>query len=239
MPKVLVTGAGKRLGKGIAINFARRGWDVIIHYNQSEEGAKEVFNYISETGQMACLLKADLRDSSAVEKSFKDVFENFGVPSVLINNAGVFPEAKPIEKLNEFDFEFAMELNTKAQFITSKIFAEYAQKGSRVINIASLGGLEIWKNRLPYHVSKAGSIHLTRALAAELAPKISVNSINPGVIVVPDDETDIPKPKESRIPMGRYGNVDDLFSAIEFFATCSNYITGQNISVDGGQHFVR
>lgn len=239
MPKILVTGAGRRLGKGLALNFARKGWDVIVHYNKSESGAKEVFNQIIETGQMSYILKADLRDEESVNKSFKELFENFGVPSVLVNNSGVYPDAKKINQLSIEDWDNVMNINARSQFITSKIFAEYAIDGSRIINIASLGGLEIWKNRLPYHASKAAAIHQTRALAAELAPRISVNSINPGIIEVPEDENDLPKPPPSKIPMQRYGTIDDLFSAVEFFATCSLYITGQNISVDGGQSFTR
>lgn len=240
MPKVLVTGAGKRLGKGIAINFARKGWDVIVHYNNSEEGAKETFKEITEIGQMAYLFKFDLRDAMNLEAAFGNVFKEFGLPAVLVNNSGVFPEQrKAISKIEPYDWDFFMDINTKAHFLTSKVFAKHAFKGSRIINITSLGGLEIWKERLPYHTSKAAAIHQSRALAAELAPDISVNSINPGVIVVPENENDVPKPNTSKIPMQRYGTVDDLFSAVNFFATCSHYITGQNISVDGGQHFVR
>jgi 3-oxoacyl-[acyl-carrier protein] reductase len=136
MPKVLVTGAGKRLGRGIAVNFARKGWDVIIHYNSSENGAKEVLHQVTEMGQMATLVKVDLRDTFKLEKVFEQVFKDFGVPSVLVNNAGVFPEErKSIKDMQTYDWDFFMDINAKAHFITSKIFSKYALKGSRIINI--------------------------------------------------------------------------------------------------------
>jgi NAD(P)-dependent dehydrogenase (short-subunit alcohol dehydrogenase family) len=198
----------------------------------------EVMNYISETGQTAVMLQADLTKSSEVRVQFDKVFREFGIPSVLVNNSGFYPPKKSLIELDEDLWQQTIDINLKSQYITSKIFAEQAHKHSRIINLASLGAFRIWDGRIPYHASKAGVIHQTRAMAFDLAPNISVNSISPGIIVVPENEPDIPKPKPETIPMGRYGDIDDLFSAVYFFATCSHYITVQNIAVDGGQQYV-
>lgn len=233
---VLVTGSGKRLGRSLALSFARKGWDVVIHYNESEETAKKTKDEIIAVGRKAFLVKADLKSFSQIETAITTTVNEFGIPNVLVNNAGVFPKPKKIFEISKEDWEETLQINLTASFYTSKIFVEYARKNSRIINISSLGALEIWKNRIPYNVSKSALIQLTKALARELAPYISVNTVCPGAILFENEpsESDSSMIKTNRIPMKRYATADDIFEAVYFFATCSNYITGQFLCVDGG-----
>lgn len=239
---VLITGSGRRIGRGLAIEFARQGWDIIIHFNKSMVLAEETKKYIEHNfGVKVYLLESDLLKINETVKTFEKFFQEKFVPKVLVNNAGIFPQYTQIQDLNEELFDQTITINLKSYLFISKVFAKYAEEGSKIINIGSLGGIETWKGRIPYNISKSGVIQLTRSLAKELAPKISVNCVNPGTILIPEEPNNIdsaPLPIE-RIPMKRFGTILDLFDAVYFFATCSNFITGQTISVDGGYHLDR
>lgn len=238
--KVLITGSGRRLGRHLAIGFAKKGWDVCVHYNESEEEAHRTIELISQFDNNYYLIKSDVRNREELEKSFQNCFDDFGVPNVLINNSGVFPPETSLENVTDEMWNSTQEINTRAAFYASRFYSSHAKEGDRIINIASLGGQEIWKERIPYNVSKAALLQLTMALARELGPKISVNSVSPGMIIIPDEPAeDGSKAPLDKIPMGRYGAPEDLFDAVYFFATCSHYITGQNLNVDGGYHVSR
>lgn len=241
MPSILVTAAAKRLGKYFAVEFAKLGYDIILHYNSSEDKAKQVAKEIEKLGRKCYLIQADLRSSEEVNRSFEKAFKDFQVPDILINNAGVFPERNKIENIDDDTWNEVFDVNLKASFYTSRAFAKFANEGSKIINIASLGGMEIWKNRIHYNVSKSALIQLTRALARELAPKISVNSVSPGAV---DFESEKGSDEASfmtvdKIPMKRYATAADIFEAVRFFATCTNYISGQNLLVDGAYNCVK
>ncbi|MCX7908541.1 MAG: SDR family oxidoreductase [Ignavibacteria bacterium] len=242
MSLVLITGSGRRLGKGLAIEFARKGWDVIIHYNQSKENATETKKYIEKNfGVKVFIFESDLSEINSALKNFEKIFREVGVPNVLVNNAAIFPERKFLNELDEEIWDKTISINLKAYLFVSQVYAKYAVQGSRIINIGSLGGIETWKGRIPYNISKAGVIQLTKSLAKELAPKISVNCVNPGTILIPYEPSEIDSPLVSidKIPMQRYGTVFDIFDAVYFFSTCSNFITGQVLNVDGGYHLDR
>ena len=235
MSLIFITGSGKRLGKALAISFARHGWDIILHYNQSEASASETERVIKDLGRKVIKFRADLTDFSGYADSYRHTIDKIGHPDVLVNNAAIYPRR---HSLSETDLELwdkVMDSNVKACFNTAKLFAENAAKGSRIINIASLGAYQIWKGRIPYNVSKAALIQLTKALAKDLAPDIAVNSVSPGYIEIKGEEAvESGNLKIDSIPMKRYGEPDDVFDAVYFFSSCSHYITGQNINVDGG-----
>jgi pteridine reductase len=237
MATVIISGSGKRIGKGLAIEFAKKGWDVIIHYNQSSDSAQITANEIKNLGRKVTTFKADVRDYSAMELGFKNAVNTLEYPKVLVNNAAIYPKANNLLDTELSLWDEVLDTNLKSYFQLAKIFAENAQIDSRIINIASIGAFEIWKGRIPYNVSKAGVIQLTKALARDLAPKISVNSVSPGSILLEHEppSEDLALKIES-IPMKRYGTIYDIFDAVYFFATASSYITGQNINVDGGHH---
>ncbi|MFA7325389.1 MAG: SDR family oxidoreductase [Candidatus Kapaibacterium sp.] len=240
MSVVFITGAGKRIGKSLAINFAKKGWDVAINYNSSESLALETADICRTHGVQAKVYKADVSNKAEIIKAIDKSIEELGLPDVLVNNAGVFPERTKIADIEESLIDSTFGINLKGEFFTSQYFSQLAKPNSRIINIASLGAYEIWKGRLPYHVSKSALIQMTRALAVELAPNISVNSVSPGAIKVKDDPAkDSSLISVDKIPMKRYGTPEDIFDAVYFFATTTSYITAQNITVDGGYHYSR
>ena len=145
----------------------------------------------------------------------------------------MFPEKRTIQELNPDDFINTMSTNLFSQFYSSQLFAEQNLDEGKIINIASVGGTKIFKNRIDYNLSKNGVIHLTKILAKELAPNIAVNCICPGVVdFYNKSNNDIPV--RDSIPMKRYATIEELLEVVLFFATCSNYITGQTIYVSGG-----
>lgn len=241
MSSIFITGSGRRIGRGLALEFASRGWDVAVHFNRSAAQAEKTASEIRAKGQKAVLVKADVTDYEEVSDAFDKAAVELGIPGVLVNNAGVFPVKASLLQMEPEDWDHTIDTNLRGEFYCAKKFAEIAQPGARIINFASLGAFEIWKERIAYNVSKAGVIQLTKALARDLAPDISVNAVSPGAIYMPDDES----PNDDflvdtmRIPMGRYGSVADIFEAVYFFATTTQYITGQNLIVDGGYQLNR
>ena len=241
MATVLITGSGRRLGKGLAIKFAEKSWNVIVHYNNSEKEAKRTVNDIIAIGCKAVAIKADVKSETEIINAINQGIDKLGIPDVLVNNAGVFPKKKSLQDISLDFWDNTLNTNLRGEFLFAKAFSKYAKKGSKIINIASLGGLEIWNKRIPYNVSKSAVIQLTKALARELAPDIAVNCINPGAILIEDDisKTNTNLIDVNKIPMKRYGSVQDIFEATYFFATATTYITGQVLTVDGGYHFAR
>ncbi|OGU58824.1 MAG: hypothetical protein A2X64_09440 [Ignavibacteria bacterium GWF2_33_9] len=235
MNTVLITGSGKRLGKQLALNFAKAGWNIILHHFHSCEAAEKTFNEIKTLGVEVFSVQFDISKPKEIEAGFKQINDNFHFPNVLVNNAAIFPKETKIGDIDEEQWDSALDTNLKGTFFVSREFAKYAPENSRIINIASSGAFEIWNHRIPYNVSKSGVITLTKALARELAPKISVNSVSPGTVDI-NDETPV-EPlaiSTSRIPFKRYATPEEIFEAVYFFATYTNYITGQNLTVDGG-----
>jgi NAD(P)-dependent dehydrogenase (short-subunit alcohol dehydrogenase family) len=245
MKKVLITGSARRLGKALALKFASIGYDIVLHYNNSDERAKETVAALEKYNINVDLLKADLSNSDESVKILTSYFENcinsnLKIPNILINNAGIYPHEQTLDELDINLWNKVLNLNTRAALITSKIFSKYAHNNSRIINIGSLGAVEIWRNKIPYNVSKAALLQLTKALARSLAPKISVNCINPGYIEMPNDPPEAHNPLTvDKIPMKRFGTTDDIFDAALFFAESSGFITGQYLNIDGGTHLVK
>lgn len=237
MKNVFITGGGRRIGRGLALRLAKCGWNIAFSYNRSEMMAEKTENEILAYGVKCLKIKADVRNNEETINAFEQIKNEFNTLDLLINNAGVYPKATVIDEIDEDLWDFTLDTNLKSQFLTSKQFKKIASQNAKIINISSIGGLEIWKNRIPYNVSKAGVIQLTKALARELAPNIAVNCICPGTIVIENEEAEEPsKVNIANIPMGRYGNLDDMFDVVNFLANCSNFITGQVINVDGGFH---
>ena len=237
MSIIFITGSGRRLGKGLALEFARKGWDIIIHYNNSVSQAEQTVAQIRELGVRCSSFRADVKDYNAMKSGFDEVVSEIGHPNVLVNNAAIYPASNHLAETELTLWDEVMDTNLKSYFQNAKIFCENALPDSRIINIASMGAFRIWKGRIPYNVSKAGVVQLTKALALDLAPNIAVNSVSPGSIDI-DDDPPVEKLaiKTGNIPMQRHGSIGDVFDAVYFFATASLYITGENLCVDGGYH---
>ena len=229
---VFITGSGRRLGRQLAYAFASAGYDIILHANVSIEGMQQAKKEIEAMGRIAHTLQGDLTSVSVLRRLADEAFAAAGRIDVLVHNAGVFPEAA-FEDVTERMWDEAHAVNTRSVFFLTQACAAAlrAVQGSVVV-IASVGGMQVWRRHIPYTVSKAGTIALTRALAKELAPDVRVNAIAPGIVVVPGEEERM-HPSAGRIPLQRYGLPSDLADAALFLASAP-YITGQVLAVDGG-----
>jgi pteridine reductase len=134
------------------------------------------------------------------------------------------------------DFDRFIAINVKGAFFCSQAAARaMGRRGGRIINLADVGGRRAWAGYIPYGISKAGVIMLTRGLAVALAPRIQVNAVAPGAVLLPDGLlSETQERLRAKIPMGRFGDPADVAAAVRFFATCPDYITGQVLYVDGG-----
>src|SRR5579863_6323417 len=227
---VLVTGAAKRIGRGIALRLAREGARVAIHYHGSEAEARAT---AAECGN-APIFKANLERVAEIERLFAAVDAHFGRIDALVNNAARFTRIPALE-ITEADWDFVHSVNLKATFFCCQQAARrmIAGDGGRIVNLSSLGGLRPWSQHAHYCASKAGVIMLTRALAKAFAPKVTVNSVAPGVIPFgqPDDRVER---LVAKTPACRAGTADEIADAVVYFLTATQFITGQVLAVDGG-----
>jgi 3-oxoacyl-[acyl-carrier protein] reductase/pteridine reductase len=228
---ILVTGAAKRIGRSIAVKLAAEGAQVLIHYGSSEAEAKRA---ASEAGD-ASLYRANLEKVDEIKSMFDRIRDEHGRLDGLVNNAARFTQLDPFD-ITEADWDFIHSVNLKAVFFCCQQGAKLMQAngGGRIVNISSLGGIRPWPDHVHYCASKAGVIHMTRALARALAPAISVNSVAPGVI--PFDERDEPRIEAlvRQTPAGRAGTGEEIAEAVLHFLTASKFVTGQILAVDGG-----
>jgi NAD(P)-dependent dehydrogenase (short-subunit alcohol dehydrogenase family) len=227
---VLVTGAAKRIGRGIALRLAREGARVAIHYGRSEAEARRT----AEECGGAEIFQADLEKVPDIERMFREVEQKLGRLDCLVNNAARFTRRDPMD-IGEADWDFIHQVNLKATFFCCQQGARLMRKsgGGRIVNISSLGGIRPWAEHAHYCASKAGVIMLTKALAKAWAPEITVNSVAPGVIPFEDiDERG--KAMIRNTPAQRGGTPAEIADAVVFFLTTSNFITGQIMAVDGG-----
>ncbi|MDE3196224.1 MAG: SDR family oxidoreductase [Acidobacteriota bacterium] len=227
---VLVTGAAKRIGRSIAIALAAEGVRVAIHYNGSEREARET---AQECGG-APVFQANLESVAEIRGMFDKVLRHFSRLDGLVNNAARFTNFDPLE-IEESDWDFIHSVNLKSVFFCCQSAAKImlAGEGGHIVNISSLGALKPWAHHAHYCASKAGVAMLTRALAKAWAPKISVNSVAPGVI--PFDKVD---PRIEKLialtPAKRQGHGEEVAEAVLSFLKSSRFVTGQLVAVDGG-----
>ena len=234
---VLVTGGGRRIGRVIALAFARAGAKVVVNYNRSQAEAAATVREIKALGVEAVALRADVAKARQVQAMFRAVESRFGRLDILVNNAGIFFPAK-WDRLTEKDFDRVLGTNLKGPFFCAQAAGRIMQrqKRGRIINISSLGGLQAWSEYMHYCASKAGLIMLTRCLAKALAPYVQVNSVAPGTILFPGEK---PGPLILKVlernPLKRAGRPEEIADAVLYLATRGEFITGQVLVVDGGQ----
>jgi 3-oxoacyl-[acyl-carrier protein] reductase/pteridine reductase len=229
--RVLVTGSAKRIGRVIAIELAKRGFAVAIHYNHSRTDAERV----AEECGGAPIFQADLGQVEQIRRMFGDIRERFGNLHALVNNAARFTRFDPLD-ITEADWDFIHDINLKGTFFCCQEGAKQmlSNGGGRIVNISSLGGIRPWADHAHYCASKAGVIMLTKALAKAWAPRITVNSVAPGVIPFDNDVDARVQKMIDATPMRRAGTPEEIAEAVHFFLTASDFITGQTLAVDGG-----
>jgi len=235
----VVTGAGRGIGRAIALKFAAEGANVVC-ISRTAENAEKVAGEIRALGRKAWAHALDVADAAAVAAAAEKILAETGRVDILVNNAGVTRDGL-LMRMSDADWDTVLDTNLKGAFLVTKAFsrAMIKQRAGRILNISSVIGLIGNAGQCNYAASKAGLIGFTQSVARELASRgITVNAIAPGFIdtdMTSDLKEEMRAALLKQIPLGVLGSVDDIAGAALFLASpASRYITGQVLTVDGG-----
>lgn len=241
----LVTGAGRGIGREIALVLAANGATVIVNYNGSKESAEAVVAEIVQKGGSAEAIQCNVSDFAASEAFVKQVLDKYKKVDILVNNAGVTRD-NLIMRMTEEDYDTVLDTNLKGAFHMIRHLSRsfIKQRGGKIINISSVSGVLGNAGQANYSASKAGLIGLTKSVAREFASRgVNVNAVAPGFIdtdMTKNMTEDAKKTLSSMIPMGKMGSTKNIADLVLFLAgDGSDYITGQVICVDGGMCIYR
>ena len=236
----MVTGASRGIGAAIAKRLANEGAKVAINYNSSKEQALQVLSAVQEVSE-GILVQGDVSVQADAEKVLSQVIENWGKIDILVNNAGINRD-KLLMRMDASDWDDVMNVNLRGTFLCTKLVLPYLikQRRGNIVNVSSVVGLSGNPGQVNYAASKAGLVGFTKALAREVASRnITVNALAPGFItsggMVDELSSDAKETILKKIPMGRFGTVDEVAECCLFLCSDqSSYITGQVITMDGG-----
>lgn len=236
----VITGAGRGIGRAIALQFAQYGSKVVLNYRNSIAQVEELLSAIKEAGGEAIAVQADISKEDEAKKLIGEAVKTYGRLDVLVNNAGITKD-NLLMKMSETDFDSVIDINLKGTFFCMKHASTVMlkQKSGKIVNISSVVGLTGNIGQVNYAASKAGVIGMTKTAARELASRgITVNAVAPGFIETDMTDALSDKVKEAtvaNIPLKRYGIAEEVAGAVSFLASeAANYITGQVLQVDGG-----
>jgi NAD(P)-dependent dehydrogenase (short-subunit alcohol dehydrogenase family) len=232
----LVTGAGHRVGRAIAVALGAQKMRVAVHYNSTADGAKETLRAIEKAGGSGETFGADLTRPEQLTGLVETVVKRFGGLDVLVNSAAVMRRT-PLGETDASQWDDIMALNLRAPFLLSQAAAPHLRRAhGAIVNIADLAAFETWPDYLVHGLSKSGVVYLTRALARVLAPEIRVGAVAPGTVLLPDgwSEADAERLRGTT-PLQRNGSPEDVSNAV-LFILGADYFTGDTIIVDGGRH---
>jgi 3-oxoacyl-[acyl-carrier protein] reductase len=235
----VVTGAGRGIGRAIALKFAQAGANVVC-VSRTQENSEKVAAEVTALGRKAWALAVDVSDSKAVKAATEKILADCGKIDILVNNAGVTRDGL-LMRMSDEDWDTVLDTNLKGAFhFTRELFRIFAkQRAGRIINVTSVIGLIGNPGQCNYAASKAGLIGFTQSVAKELASRgVTVNAIAPGFIET-DMTSDLNEELKAHIlkaiPMGKFGSADDIAGTALFLASpAARYITGQVLTVDGG-----
>lgn len=238
---VIVTGSQRGIGRATIIEFASRGYDVVIDYIEEEERALSLKELVEkEYGVRALAIKADVREENDVDKMVKKIIDEFGRIDVLVNNAGIAIDKEFADRTIS-DFRDTINTNLIGPYIVAKRVGEemLKNKSGKIVNISSTNGINaFFPTSLDYDASKAGLINLTHNLALQFAPYINVNAIAPGWVnteMNKDLPQDLIDDETSKIHLGRFAEPEEIAKVIAFLASDdARYINSEIIKVDGG-----
>jgi pteridine reductase len=231
----LVTGAGRRVGRAIALALAAKKMRLAVHYNSSAKEADETVRLARDAGAGdAWSIQADLRDPAAITKLVDDVASRGGTLDVLVNSAAEMKRT-PFDTVTPEQWDDVLSLNLRSPFFCSQAAARHMTGGGAIVNIADLAALETWPEYIPHGISKAGVMQMTRALAKRLAPAIRVNAVVPGAVLLPEHWTQDDADRLIKTtPLKRLGAPEDVAHAVIYLLE-SDYVTGDAVVVDGGR----
>ena len=230
----LVTGAGKRLGRAVALQLASQGADVAVHYGKSEEEASTVAGEIEATGRRSIAMRAELTRVEEIRGLVQRVAHEFGRIDVLVNSAANFLPSSVISTTEEI-WDASLDTNVKGPFFLAQAAAPWLRRSNGVIvNFADTGGILGWPGYIAHSVSKAGMIMLTKTLAKALAPEVRVNAIAPGTITMPGDPPEWEQEFVKIAPLKKSGSPDDIAEAVSYLVS-AKFLTGHVLVLDGGR----
>jgi len=233
--RALVTGAGQRVGRAIALALGRAGMRVAVHYRASREGAEATAAQIRASGGEAELFSADLADRDDARRLADETLAAFGGLDLFVGSAANFEQLR-YDDLDDAAFDRALALNLASPFALAHRLtpALRASRGS-IVFVTCTSATAPYKNHLPYVVSKGALRQLMRTLALELAPDVRVNAVAPGTVLPPESmSADAVARLVRQIPLGRHGTADDVAQAVLYLAQAP-FVTGEEIIVDGGR----
>ena len=235
---ILITGAAKRIGREMAKAFFDRGWDIVIHFNNSIEDAQSLADQMNaQRSNSALIIRANLDHAKDIEKLADLTLSKNGRIDALINNASTFYPT-PVGTFSEANWEALMGSNLKAPLFLIQAFCEELKKNNGfIINVTDINVDKALINHSIYLAAKSGLQTLTRALAKELAPDIRVNAIAPGAILEPPNVEWTSEQKNkiiNSVPMARMGTEKDIVDAAIYLSE-AEYVTGQILNIDGGK----
>lgn len=230
----LVTGAGRRVGRAIALDLAVHGWSVAVHHHASAAGATEVVEQIRASGGTAASFAADLTDAAALEALIPKVTAWSGRLDALVSSAAGMTRT-PIGSTTAATVDGILALNLRAPFLLAQSAAAHLGEGGAIVLIGDHMADESWPDYAMHGVAKAGVHALTRHLAAALAPRIRVNAVAPGAVLLPDDRApQLEERLSAEAALHRIGTPSDVAGAVRYLLDAP-FVTGQVLRVDGGR----
>ena len=230
----LVTGAGKRLGRAVALRLASEGADIAVHFGKSEEEGNAVVREIEAMGRGAIAMKAELTSVEEIRGLVQRAAHELGRIDVLVNSAASFLPSSVISTTEEI-WDTSLDTNVKGPFFLAQAAAPWLRRSNGVIvNFADTGGILGWPGYIAHSISKAGMIMLTKTLAKALAPEVRVNAIAPGTITMPGDPPEWEEEFVKLAPLKKTGTPEDIAEAVSYLVS-AKFLTGHVLALDGGR----